>query len=361
VPGCYEAAILVEAVLRGILTPATRGNTGNQEAAPTSGMVFVYEVGNDIERFTAGSIKFSSTRNVHGGNAMVTIQVARTPQAIEPRHPNRGPYRDLSELWRAINEPASLDLAAVKWDERSAGWDWLRETVGANHQAFPVSIRGGLVKKVFTTKLRDLNKSYTVVSFYNLKDAWPGAVLSVPSTIFPFLAPSPEVLNGLPNSAHVLNETAIYNMNIGPENCAEHAATAANAYNYGFAMAPPIPAVLAVAAPAPPTAALVGIDLSPHQPAISVLPTYHPQPYPYQPHPVPAAPPAPFFPTVNHVAVPDLNLGVQYQQQLAAARAVAPLSVPEQRANQSMVRPGQLPLQDGLVNGVDWQAFFRVD
>lgn len=76
VSGCYEAAILLEAVLQGQLTAVTRDNTGNTQATTASGMVFVYKRDKgDMQRFTARGIKFSDTRRVNAGNAAVSIDV----------------------------------------------------------------------------------------------------------------------------------------------------------------------------------------------------------------------------------------------------------------------------------------------
>lgn len=261
VPGCYEAAILVEAVLRGELTAATRNNTGDTDVTPDSGMVFVYKRHPDtMERFTVKGIKFSPTRVVNAGNAVVSIAVERNPGQRRLYEP-KVTYSSTADLQLAVDAPESLDLASVKWDQSTAAGDWLRQTVGDNTAHFPVSIRGGLVKKVFTVTVAGAGV-YTVVSLYTLRDAWPGR-MQVPSGVFP-VVPRQTVHDGFKNTEDFGPvDTVVYNMQQGPVNCMAYAQAAA-AVAAGFLAPAPPPAAAAAAgfpapAPAPAAAAALGV------------------------------------------------------------------------------------------------------
>lgn len=258
VPGCYEAAILIEAVLQGQLTAATRNNTGDVQAAPDSGMVFVYKRHKDtMEWFTAKGIKFSATRPVNAGNALVSIDVERrNPKPWQGRrYEPEVTYGSTADLQLDVDARESLDLASVRWDQSTAAGDWLRQTVGDNTVPFPVSIRGGMVKKVFTVTVPGAGM-YTVVSLYTARDAWPGR-LRVPSDDLRLVIPRQAILDGFKYKGLVPVNTVVYDMHKGPVNCMAHAQAKAAAAAAALGFPAPAPAV---AAPAP---AAVGPQLPP--------------------------------------------------------------------------------------------------
>lgn len=243
VPGCYEAAILVEAVLQGQLTAVTRDNTGNTQATPASGMVFVYKRDKgDMQRFTARGIKFSDTRWVNAGNAAVSIDVVeRKPKPEQGRwYEPQVTYGSTADLQLDVDAPASLDLASVRWDQRTAAGDWLRQTVGDNTLHFPFSIRGGMVKKVFTVTVPGAGV-YTVVSLYTVRDTWPGR-MRVPSDDLPLVIPRQAVIDGFKkNEDFGPVDTVVYDMQQGPVNCMAYAQAKAAAAPAPAAVGPQLP------------------------------------------------------------------------------------------------------------------------
>lgn len=149
-------------------------------------------------------------------------------------------YGSTADLQLDVDAPASLDLASVRWDQRTAAGDWLRQTVGDNTLHFPFSIRGGMVKKVFTVTVPGTGV-YTVVSLYTVRDAWPGR-MRVPSDDLPLVIPRQAVIDGFKkNEDFGPVDTVVYDMQQGPVNCTAYAQAKAAAAPAPAAVGPQLP------------------------------------------------------------------------------------------------------------------------
>ena len=255
VPSTWEAAVLIELLLQGLIQPAGK-HEHNLPVA--SGDVFVSLVGhnNGHTRFTTRET-WSQTRSAMGSKQLLALEM-REPKGqraqINRPNPPRVWYSDLDALKAAIFSPNGLDLAAV--DRTSSGWDWLRTVAGDHTIEAKDSVPGGLIKKTISVKMEAWK--FTVTSFYTLRDAWrcdrPDG-LAAPSSAFPGV-----VLRQQLTSVLDAGETTIYGIRMGRELAIARvmaatvlAAPAAPGRSPPFLHPPPLPSTQPPSWPFPPS------------------------------------------------------------------------------------------------------------